>query len=106
MAFFSDCPSCSGGDHSGHVEHWGKRTEGVIDGDFCRCSGDCAERSEKRFDDMFRVPAVFLSPEASDLLRRLRSTDPATQEDAVRTVNRLMANDPLEPHLRDAKETS
>ena len=35
------CPSCSSGDHTGHVEHWGVRPEGVIDGEFCYCKGDC-----------------------------------------------------------------
>ncbi len=50
MAFYSDCPSCVTGIHDGHVEHWGKRPEGVIDGDFCACTGDCAERAKAAFD--------------------------------------------------------
>lgn len=47
MASFSDCPGCMAGNHDRHVNHWGVRPEGVIDGDFCRCTGDCKERIEK-----------------------------------------------------------
>lgn len=57
MAMFADCPGCSSGDHDSHVAHWGVRPEGVIDGDFCVCSGDCAERHktslQKLLDAMF-----------------------------------------------------
>lgn len=49
MAFYSDCGACLSGDHTRHVEHWGKRPEGVIDGDFCACAGDCAERAAAAF---------------------------------------------------------
>lgn len=45
MATFADCPGCIAGKHDRHVHHWGKRPDGVIDGDFCRCPGDCADRA-------------------------------------------------------------
>lgn len=45
MAFYTLCPGCLSGDHTQHVEHWGKRPEGVIDADICLCSGDCSERA-------------------------------------------------------------
>ena len=50
------CPACIGGSHEGHVEHWGKRPEGIIDGEFCYCSGDCAERAQENTDRMFVTP--------------------------------------------------
>lgn len=53
MAVFADCNACMFGDHSRHVEHWGKRPEGVIDGEFCHCTGDCAERSKAAFDRLW-----------------------------------------------------
>ena len=97
-----DCPGCMAGDHTEHVEHWGVRPEGVIDGEFCHCAGDCAERSRAAFDEFFGNMAdimaedpLALSREAQTLLDGLKSTDPATRNKAVRKVNELLAEDPL-----------
>lgn len=98
----ADCPACMAGSHVGHVSHWGKRPEGVIDGEFCYCSGDCAERARAAFDeffgdmaDVFAEGAPSLSPEAQRLIDGLRSTDRAIRLEAVREFNRLLAEDPL-----------
>lgn len=96
----ADCPGCMAGNHEQHVEHWGTRPEGVIDGDFCYCKGDCAERARAAFDEFFgNMAAIFsedaLSPEARELVEGLRSTDPAIRTAAVRKVNRLLDEDPL-----------
>lgn len=61
---FSDCPGCSTGDHDQHVQHWGVRPEGVIDGDFCYCAGDCAERKAAFFAEFTKAmdDALGLTP--------------------------------------------
>lgn len=68
MATFSDCPGCLGGDHTRHVYHWGPRPEGIIDGDFCQCSGDCKERADRRYDEMFR-PVEAVAPPNIDWIK-------------------------------------
>ena len=95
-----DCPGCVAGDHERHVEHWGVRPEGVIDGEFCYCEGDCAERAEDAFDRFFENIADYisedaLSPEAQLLMAGLRSSEPTIRSKAVREFNRLLAEDPL-----------
>lgn len=35
------CPACYFGEHEKHVTHWGRRPEGIIDGEYCYCTGDC-----------------------------------------------------------------
>ena len=100
-----DCPGCMTGKHEQHVQHWGVRPEGVIDGEFCYCKGDCAERAQAAFDEFFgNMADIFsedaLSPEAKKLVDGLRSTDTTTRNWAVREVNRLLAEDPL-PEVGD-----
>ena len=60
----ADCPGCMAGDHDRHVEHWGVRPEGVIDGEFCYCKGDCAERAQAAFDKFFGNMADIFSEDA------------------------------------------
>lgn len=97
----ADCPGCMAGNHEQHVEHWGTRPEGVIDGEFCYCKGDCAERARTAFDEFFgnlvdtMTEGEVLSPEAKRLFDGLKSTDPATRAEAVREFNRLCDEDPL-----------
>lgn len=67
MAMFSDCPGCLSGDHSQHVHHWGKRPEGVIDGDFCSCSGDCAERAQAELAALVGEPQRRAAVEAGSV---------------------------------------
>ena len=43
MAVYILCPGCQLGNHDEHVRHWGKRPEGIIDGEFCPCEGNCSE---------------------------------------------------------------
>ena len=98
MAVIADCPACQGGDHGNHVQHWGKRAEGVIDGEFCYCSGDCAERAEAFFDKWLgpilrKVPTTALSDEAQALLADLNSDDHERQESARVRLNALAEKD-------------
>lgn len=59
MAVIADCPGCVVGDHQQHVTQWGFRAEGIIDGEFCHCSGDCKTRSAENMARWFPpVPAV------------------------------------------------
>lgn len=106
MATFSDCYSCATGDHSGHVEHWGKRAEGIIDGDFCRCIGDCSDRAENAFSALLgTLTTATLSPEAKVLLAGIDSSDPLIRNAAVQRINDLMDADPL-PSNRSGKSDS
>lgn len=99
----ADCPACMLGDHSKHVETWGTRSFGIIDGEVCRCSGDCAERGKRFFDELFRhVGKEALSPDARVLVNAITGSDPALHDDAVRRLNALMEADPL-PDIRDAE---
>lgn len=49
MSRAADCGSCLSGDHSGHVRDW-NITPGLIGGEYCACTGDCAERAKAMFD--------------------------------------------------------
>jgi len=104
----ADCPGCMAGNHERHVEHWGTRPEGIVDGEFCYCKGDCAERAQAAFDEFFGNMAsimgedeLALSPDAQRLIDGLKSTDPARRNEAVREVNRLLAEDPLDESTND-----
>jgi hypothetical protein len=61
-----DCPACMVGEHSKHIEHWGTRPEGVIDGEFCHCTGDCKERLEARFQEMANLFAPVPPPHGAN----------------------------------------
>lgn len=43
-----DCPACMTGDHEGHNRDWNIKP-GLIGGEYCDCTGDCAERSAAAF---------------------------------------------------------
>lgn len=55
MAIIADCPPCQMGAHDRHIEHWGTCPEGIIDGEFCHCPGDCAERNKEVFDRLWKA---------------------------------------------------
>lgn len=81
MAMTSDCPACFSGDHDHHVEHWGVRPEGVIDGDFCHCTGDCAARSKANFEKWMGGPffnSALSKPTPQAVLKMLEELDVIT----------------------------
>lgn len=93
----ADCPACMLGDHSKHVEAWGTRSFGIIDGESCRCPGDCAERGKEAFDRILKqMNPEALSPAAHDLLWALKQSNPSIRDKAVKRINALMEADPLD----------
>lgn len=48
MSYTSDCPGCFAGHHERHDPNHGVRP-GLIGGTQCRCSGDCASRTDARW---------------------------------------------------------
>lgn len=52
MATIVDCPGCYAGDHSRHIERHRPVPRGMMGGEVCGCTGDCAARHEKRWADI------------------------------------------------------
>lgn len=52
MSRQADCPSCLTGTHDDHDPKWNIR-EGLIGGNYCGCTGDCAERAKAAFDSVW-----------------------------------------------------
>lgn len=61
MSYPADCPACIAGDHNGHDAAHGTR-KGLIGGNYCACTGDCAERAAAAFAKAFPVTASDARP--------------------------------------------
>lgn len=58
MAVFVHCPACQNGEHDGHIEHWRTAPEGIIDGSYCPCKGDCKPPDLSRWLSAFAPSAT------------------------------------------------
>jgi len=86
MSVHVDRPACTSGDHDRHNPEWGIRP-GLIGGQYCACSGDCAERADAaaaewiaRFDDartnrITEREADYLSPDEQAFLAAERAAE-------------------------------